>query len=142
MLATAQNFNQVRLAMTGTGEALAVWLQSEGTALSFLHSKAFRNDAWEAQVTRLDGEGGRVTDFSMTLGQKGLAGLFCIVQSPDAFVPLVRSRKKSWDPADMVGPRSKHPHHHPVLSLCPEGNVAIWQVGAGTETQLVMALQR
>lgn len=142
VLATAQNFNQVRLAMTGTGEALAVWMQSEGTALSFLHSKAFRNDAWEAQVTRLDGEGGRVTDFSMTLGQKGLAGLFCIVQSPDAFVPLVRSRKKSWDPADMVGPRSKHPHHHPVLSLCPEGNVAIWQVGAGTETQLVMALQR
>lgn len=142
VLATAQSFRQVRLAMTGTGEALAVWLQSEGTTLSFLHSKAFRNETWETQVTRLDGEGGRVTDFAMALGPKGLAGLFCLMQNQDSFAPMVRSRRKAWDPVAAVGPNSKLPHHHPVLSLCPEGNVAIWQVGAGAETQLVMAMQR
>jgi hypothetical protein len=142
VLATAQSFKQVRLAMTGTGEALAVWLQSEGTTLSFLHSKAFRNDQWEAQVTRLDGEGGRVTDYAMTLGPKGLAGLFCLAQSQDAFSPLVRSRMKSWDPVVVVGPKSTHAHHHPILSICPIGSVALWQVGSGGETQLVMAMQR
>jgi len=142
VLATAASFRQVRLAMTGTGEALAVWLQSEGTALSFLHSKAFRNDAWEGQVTRLDGEGGRVTDYAMALGAKGLAGLFCLMQSPDAYTPLVRSRTKVWNPPTAAGPKSRHPHHHPVLSLCPEGSVALWQVGTGAETQLVMAMER
>jgi uncharacterized protein YheU (UPF0270 family) len=142
VLATAQSFKHVRLAMTGTGEALAVWLQSEGTTLSFLHSKAYRNGGWEPQVTRLDGEGGRVTDFSMTLGAKGLAGLFCLMQGQDAYSPLVRSRSKTWDPTTPVGPNSKQPQHHPVLSLCPKGSVAIWQVGSGAETRLVLAMQR
>ena len=142
VLATAHSFKQVRLAMTGTGEALAVWMQSEGTSLSFLHSKAYRNRAWEAQVTRLDGEGGRVTDFAMALGPKGLAGLLCLTQSPDGHLPLVRGRSKVWEPSTAVAAKSNLPHHHPVLSLCPGGCVALWQAGSGAETRLVMAMQR
>ena len=139
VLATAHSFQQVRLAMTGTGEALAVWLQSEGTSLAFLHSKAYRTGAWEERITRLDSESGKVEEFAMALGSKGVAGLLCIAQRQDGHIPLLRDRHRAWDAPIPLSQRSKAPIDQPLLSLCPKGSAALWRMGEGKETRLVYA---
>ena len=139
ILATAHKIHDLQLAMTGTGEALALWRQSEGTALSFLHSKAFRDDAWEDRLIRLDAEGGQAGDFTLALGAKSQAALLSIQHSANGDVPVVRSRELQWDPPIHLSQGSNQPLSHPILAVCPKGVVAMWQVGTGSGVILKMA---
>ncbi len=139
VLATAHSFQQVRLAMTGSGEALAVWQQSEGTTQAFLHSKAYRAGAWEDRVTRLDTEGGRVEAFTMALGPKGAASLLCLAHGQDGHIPLLRDRAKAWGAPVPLGKRGSARLSEPLLCLCPQGAAALWRMEDGRDTRLVYA---
>jgi hypothetical protein len=139
VLATAQGFKQVHLAMNEAGEALAVWLQSEGSSSAFLHSKAFRAGAWEERVTRLDSGSGKVDEFAMALGLEGAASLFCLAQRSDGQIPLLRDRHKAWEAPVPLGKPNASPLGQPILALCAAGSVALWSMGEGQDTRLVCA---
>ena len=139
VLASAQSFRQVRLAMTGTGEGLAVWQQSEGTTLSFLYGKAYRDGAWEEGVTRLDSETGKVEGFTLALGPKGLAALFCLARQQADRVPMVRAWWRGWSaPLSLAKPVGET-LSQPVFSLCPGGSLALWRLGEGAASLLLFS---
>ena len=136
LLASAQQFSQVRLAMTGTGEAQAVWLQNEGTAVSYLHARAYRAGAWEPRATRLDPEEGRVDEFALALGPRGSASVFSIVRHQGDRYPAMHDRGRTWGAPAAVGARVKEAVTQPLVHLCALGAIALWRSGEGGHARL------
>jgi len=138
-LATAQQFSQVRLALSGSGEAEAVWLQNEGSTASFLHARAFRAGAWEARATRLEAEAGRVGEFALAMGPRGLAAILCIVRHQGAHLPVVHDKAQGWRAPGAVGLRIGEAMATPLISLCAQGAIALWRAGEGDQARLRMS---
>lgn len=138
-LTTAAKLRQPRLSMNGTGEALVLWLQSGGQKAEFLHSKAFQEGAWDLNVTRLDSEGGPFGEVAVSLGPRGQAGILYIHHGLHEDVPVVRFRSSAgWGRPSLLSKQGSHTLSHPVLSLCPEGAVALWQQGGDHNAALTM----
>jgi hypothetical protein len=141
VLASAQHFRQPRLVVTTTGEALAVWLQSEGSTLSFLYAKPFRSGHWEERNVRLDTETGKVEDFSLAQGPKGLAAVFSLTRHQSERIPMVRHWWRGWGAAQQLAKPVEEPLSQPVFSLGATGAIALWRVGEGASA-LLLAAQR
>ena len=136
VLAGAQQFHQVRLAMTGTGEAQAVWLQNEGSAVSYLHARAYRAGAWEPRATRLEPEEGRVDEFALALGPRGSASVLCIVRHLGERYPAVHERGRAWGAPGTVGLRIREGMTQPLVTFCARGAIALWRSGEGERARL------
>ncbi len=139
VLASAQQFSQVRLAVTGSGEAQAVWLQNEGSAVSYLHARAYRAGAWEPRATRLEPGEGRVDEFALALGLRGSASVLCIVRHQGDRYLAVHERSRTWGAPGTLGTRAKEPMNQPLVSFCAHGAVAIWRSGEGEHARLRMS---
>ena len=139
VLASAQTFRQVRLGLTGPGEALAVWQQSEGSTLSFLYAKGCRAGVWEEQPTRLDSETGKVEGFTLALGPKGQAAVFCLARQQADRVPVVRDWWRGWGAPLSLGRPVGEFLSQPVFSLCPGGSLALWRLGEGASSLLLFS---
>lgn len=139
VLATAKKIQDLHLTMTGTGEALALWRQSEGTSLSFLYSKAFHARAWDDRLIRLDAEGGQAGAFTVALGSKGQAALLSIQHAAKGDLPVFRNRGLDWEAPVRLAHGSHLPLSQPLLAICPKGIVAVWKEGSGKEALLKMA---
>lgn len=135
-LASAGRLQQLRLAMTGTGDALALWLHGEGSSPAVLHSKAYRQEAWDEEVTRLDTESGRIEDPTLALGPRGHAAILYVLRASDGDALIFRERRKEWAPSLRVATEPAAPLSRPRLALCPKGLVAVWCKGAGRATAI------
>lgn len=144
VLAAAPSLRQVRLEMTGTGDALAIWQQSEGSTLAFLYGKAYRDGVWEPGVTRLDTDTGKVEAYALALGSKGQAAMLCLARHQAGRTPLVREwwRGSGWGAPRTLGKPVAEALSQPMLTLCPSGALALWRVGEGTTALLLVAQRR
>ena len=139
VLASAHTFTLPRLAMSGNGEALAAWCQSEGRGASRLITKAFGKGRWGAGVECLEVGPGSVKDFAIDLGPVGDAGLLVVHQGPEGDWISARLRHREWSASFPLVPASLSPCSSPQLRLCPKGASAIWIQGAGRERALMLA---
>ncbi len=137
-LGNAQAIFPPQLAMSGTGEALAVWSQGEGQGAPRLFAKDFKKGKWEAGVECLDLGREPVLDFAIAVGSEGQAGLLAVHQGPDGDWVSVRLRQSSWSPPVQLGPVAHLPLTSPRLRLCPHGASALWMQGEGKEKVLIL----
>jgi hypothetical protein len=138
VLGNAHFFSPPQLAMSGAGEALAVWSQGEDHGAPRLFAKAFKKGKWEADVECLDLGREPVLDFAIALGSEGQAGLLAVHQRPEGDWVSARLRQPRWSPPVQLGPVSQLPLSCPRLRLCPRGGSALWMQGEGKEKALIL----
>ena len=137
VLGSASHLKQVRLAMNGSGEALAVWLQGGGQDPSFLRSMAFRAGHWGDRETHLTAKGGKVEDFSVALGPGGQASMLVIAQQAEGHLALLRFLGTSGKEDRPVAESSSESMDQPMTGLCPKGTIALWRMGEGSGARLL-----
>ena len=136
-LGSASRLRRVRLAMNGSGEALAVWIHGGGPDPSFLRSMAFRAGQWGDRDTHLTGKGGKVEDFSMALGPGGRASLLVIVQQPEGSQALLRFLGTSGKDDRPIAEATSEAMDQPMTGLCSKGTIALWRMGEGPQARLL-----
>lgn len=141
-LATAETFTPPRLAMSGSGEALAVWCQGEAHGASRLFAKAFRKGQWEAEVETLNAGQEPVVDFAIALDPDGKAGLLVVHQGPEGSWVSARLRQKGWSLPKPLTSASRFPCSSPRISFSPQGASALWVQGEGAEKSLLLSETR
>lgn len=142
LLANAQSFSTPRLAMTGEGEALAAWCQSEGHGPARLFAKAFMKGRWDKGLECFELGQAPVRDFAIDLGADGSAGILAVQHGPDGDWVSARLRQRDWSAPQPLMPPSKQPCSSPRLGLSSEGGSALWIQGAGREQVLYLAETR
>jgi hypothetical protein len=133
ILAKAHTFLSPRLAMAGSGEALAAWCQAENSGTPRLFAKAFQQGKWEMEVERLDPGAGQVADFAIAIESQGHAGLLALHHGTEGYQAVVRWRDGEWSAPVRLGNLAQARLLDPHLALCPSGAVALWTLDAGKE---------
>lgn len=137
-LATAHSFSQVRLVMSGNGDALAAWNQAESHGTMRLYSKVFVQGCWSAERTRLDEEAGAVEDFALALGNDGRAGLLAFHHGAEEIWVSGRIREGAWSEAAHLGSACTLPRSAPSLRMGSQGASALWIQGEGGDQSLML----
>jgi hypothetical protein len=141
VLAHPWELRQVRLAMTGSGDAMAAWLQSEGSSAAYLHVRGFRAGVWEESSTRLEPEQGLVEQFSLAMGPRGRVTVLSLVRHKGERFPVVHEKDRSWSRPMAVGGRIEEPMTRPLVELSNGGAIALWRSGEGDRARLRLALR-
>jgi hypothetical protein len=139
LLANPWDVGQVRLAMSGGGNALAAWLQNNGTAASYLHVRGFRDGVWEEQSARLEPEQGVVERFDLAMGPRGRVTVLSLARHQAEHYPVAHELGHGWSEAAPVGGRIGEALSQPLLGLSDRCAVALWRSGEGDRTRLRMS---
>jgi len=132
-LAKAHAFLNPKLALAGSGEALAVWCQAEDSGAPRLFAKAFQHGKWEREVERLDPGSGQVSDYAIAIESQGHAGLLALHYGPEGYQAVARWRDGAWSAPVRLGPMTQARISDPHLALCPRGAVALWTLDGGKD---------
>ena len=138
ILSTSQTFTHTRLVMTGNGEALAAWCQSEGHGASRLITKAFAKGTWEAGIECLELGHAPVREFAIDLGAGGQAALLSVHHGSEGDWVSARLRQTGWSEAFPLVSPTQMPCTSPQIKLCPQGASAIWIQGRGRDGSLIL----
>jgi hypothetical protein len=141
-LSHAQSFSPPRLVMSGEGQALAAWCQTEGQGASRLFAKGFSKGVWETGVEAFELGFGPVHDFSLDIAPGGEAGLLAVHHGPEGDLVSARLRGWGWSSAIPLAPPSLAPCSSPQLRICPQGASATWVRTGGRDSNLLLAETR
>lgn len=141
-IGSAHAFSNLRLVMSGEGEALAAWCQAEGHGVARLVTKRFQKEQWVAGLDCFELGHGPVKDYAIVLGSDGQAGILAVQHGIDGDRVSAQLRRQNWSSPMALAAPSKQACSSPRLSLGPRGASALWIQGVGRDQALFLAETR